>query len=152
MEIFPGRDGDRHRYYPDSDRRRGGRMAAKMKERKLIVSVTASSCRWDYYRGSGAGGQKRNKTSNCVRCTHEPSGSVGKSEDGRSQIHNRRMAFRRMATTSQFKTWLRMECARRVGALDQIAKRVDRMAQDVQTEIRVDGKWVSVTDAQFLHS
>lgn len=48
--------------------------------REPIVTVTAADCRWDYYRGSGAGGQHRNKTSSAVRCTHEPSGAVGQSE------------------------------------------------------------------------
>ena len=48
----------------------------------LLFSVTAGDCKWDYYRGTGSGGQKKNKTSNCVRCTHTASGAVGKSEDG----------------------------------------------------------------------
>jgi len=114
-------------------------------EREKMVSVTAADCRWDYYRGSGAGGQKRNKTSNCVRCTHEPSGAVGKAEDGRSQVHNKRMAFRRMAESEPFRRWLRLECARRVGELDQIEKRVDKsLSNDVRTEVQVDGKWTEV--------
>ena len=32
-------------------------------ERKPLFSVTAKDCNWDYYRGSGSGGQKKNKTS-----------------------------------------------------------------------------------------
>ena len=59
------------------------------KERKLLFSVTAKDCDWDYYRGSGAGGQKRNKTSNAVRCTHKDSKAVGKAEDTRSQLQNK---------------------------------------------------------------
>lgn len=47
----------------------------KTKERKPILSVTKKDCRWDYYVGSGKGGQKRNRTSNCVRCTHIDSGA-----------------------------------------------------------------------------
>lgn len=53
--------------------------------KEILVRVTAKDCRWDYYRGTGKGGQKRNKTENCVRCTHIKSGAVGKSEEGRKQ-------------------------------------------------------------------
>ena len=53
--------------------------------KKLLFSVTAADCRFDYYRGSGKGGQKRNKTSSAVRCTHIASGAVGASDDTRSQ-------------------------------------------------------------------
>ena len=36
-----------------------------MKEK--LFTVTANDCTWTYYRGSGPGGQKKNKTSNCRR-------------------------------------------------------------------------------------
>jgi len=32
-----------------------------VKERKLLFSVTAKDCRWDYFKGTGAGGQKKLK-------------------------------------------------------------------------------------------
>ena len=53
--------------------------------RELLFSVTAKDCRFDYYRGSGAGGQHRNKTESAVRCTHLASGAVGQAEDHREQ-------------------------------------------------------------------
>ena len=81
--------------------------------REPIVTVTAADCRWDYYRGLSAGGQHRNKTSSAVRCTHEPSGAVGQSEDTRSQAENKRLAFGRMARTHQFQRWIKLEAARR---------------------------------------
>lgn len=42
----------------------------------------------DYYRGSGPGGQHRNKTSSAVRLRHHPSGIVVTVEHGRSQHQN----------------------------------------------------------------
>lgn len=101
--------------------------------------MTASDCRWDYYRGTGKGGQKRNKTSNCVRCTHYASGAVGKSEDGRSQRHNRETAFKRMSETDVFKKWLRIESARHMGTLTDIDKAT---AQHTVVEVRKHGMWV----------
>ena len=104
--------------------------------REKVLSVTANDCRWEYFRGTGAGGQKRNKTSNCVRCTHELSGAVGEARDSRSQRDNRESAFRRMCESKKMQTWLRIETARRIGKLMQIDDAVDREMK----RIRVDRK------------
>ena len=44
-------------------------------------------------RGSGAGGQARNKISNAVQVWHKPSGVTVRCEDGRSQHGNRASAL-----------------------------------------------------------
>lgn len=59
-------------------------------------TVRKSDLRIDFYRGSGAGGQKRNKTSNCCRITHLPTGLSAYAEDTRSASKNRSLAFRRL--------------------------------------------------------
>lgn len=56
-------------------------------------NVDRSQCRIDFFRGSGAGGQKRNKTSSACRITHIPTGHVASCENHRSQLHNRSEAF-----------------------------------------------------------
>ena len=107
--------------------------------KKKLLSLTAKDFRWDYYRGSGSGGQKRNKTSNCCRCTHEPSGAVGKSEEGRSQVQNRRKAFKRMTETPEFKKWIRLESMRVSGELDLIEAKVEEMMKDEYLKIEYLG-------------
>ena len=49
--------------------------------------------RFDTFRGSGAGGQHRNKTDSAVRLTHLPTNIVVKIEDERSQHMNRKKAL-----------------------------------------------------------
>lgn len=44
-------------------------------------------------RGSGPGGQKRNKTESCVIATHKPSGLTVRIDNERSQSQNRRLAM-----------------------------------------------------------
>ena len=115
-----------------------------MSERELLFSVTASDCRFDYYRGSGKGGQKRNKTSSAVRCTHVASGAVGQSEATRSQLQNKQAAFRKMADSKRFQAWHKMEIARRCGRVD-LAERATDMAMlpsNLRVEVKDQGRWI----------
>ena len=54
------------------------------------------NCRFDISRGSGPGGQKRNKTSNSVRLTHLPTGISVIAGESRSQAENKLRAVRRL--------------------------------------------------------
>ena len=85
--------------------------------RELLFSLTAKDFKFQYYRGSGKGGQKRNKTSNCCRCIHIESGATSTSEQGRSQILNKQNAFRKCCETDIFKKWHKLEVAKKTGRL-----------------------------------
>jgi len=113
------------------------------KKRKLLFSVGAADCRFDYFRGSGKGGQKRNKTSSAVRVTHIASGAVGRSDDTRSQHRNKQIAFKRMSESERFKKWHRIETARRMGRLQEAQDAVDLAlrAANLLVEGKVEGKW-----------
>lgn len=114
-----------------------------------IISVTAKDCRWEYFRGTGAGGQKRNKTSNCCRCTHEPSGAVGEARDSRSQRDNREEAFGKMARSPTFQRWLRLETARVTGKEMEINAEVDRQIRKVRCDVKENGVWREARDEDF---
>jgi len=109
-----------------------------MKNKELLFSVTAKECKFDYYKASGAGGQKKNKTSSAVRCTHIESGAVGNSSDTRSQHKNKEIAFKRMAETDTFKNWLRIEAARATGRLEEINKKVEESMKE--KNLKIEGK------------
>lgn len=114
-----------------------------MADREKLFSLTKKDFRWDYFRGSGKGGQKRNKTSSGVRCTHEASGAVGQSDDTRHQSKNKFIAFKRMTDTKKFNDWLRLEAARVTGGLRDLEEKiVDEMKNNTKIEVRKDDKWV----------
>ena len=109
--------------------------------KKLLFSVTKSDCRWDYFRCPGHGGQKLQKTSSGVRCTHPPSGAVGQSCDERKQSQNKKIAFKRMAETEEFKKWHKIEVSRVTGKLDLIEREVEKQMKNIKVEIKEDGLW-----------
>jgi protein subunit release factor B len=62
-------------------------------------------CDVETFRGSGPGGQHRNKTESAVRMTHRPTGIVRVASDERSQLLNRKIALERI--------WRAVEARRR---------------------------------------
>lgn len=80
-----------------------------------VLKIIIADLRWDFFRGSGKGGQKRNKTDNCARCTHEASQATGKAEDGRSKEQNKKRALERLISTKLFREWAEAQVSQRLG-------------------------------------
>lgn len=118
--------------------------------RQLLFSVTKDDCDWSYTKGTGAGGQKRNKTSSAVHCSHRPSGAHGYCEDSRSQLDNKRTAFIRMAETQEFKTWHHIETLKHNGQMDEIDRYVANELKKIRVEVKQEGKWVEVDANELL--
>jgi peptide chain release factor len=116
--------------------------------KELLFTVTAADCDWQYLRGTGPGGQKRNKTESKVRCVHRASGAIGESDLTRSQAQNKQIAFRKMAESKEFKTWHRIETARLLGDKLSIEEKVDNHMQEhnLKVEGRVDGRWTPIEE------
>lgn len=114
--------------------------------KELLFSVTASDCDWQYLRGTGPGGQKRNKTESKVRCVHRASGAVGESDLTRSQAQNKQIAFRKMAESKEFRIWHKIETARYLGDKLTIEEKVDNamLETNLLIEGRVNDKWTKI--------
>jgi protein subunit release factor A len=112
--------------------------------RKLLFSVTIHDCRVETKRGHGKGGQNRNTRDTAVRIVHEPSGAVGESQEERSQLQNKRVAFARLARHPKMRVWLAREFMIRTGMPtpeQQVAKMMQ--PQNIRTEARDEkGRWV----------
>lgn len=75
-----------------------------------------------YYRGSGPGGQHRNKTDSAVRLSH-PSGLVVCSEQERSQWQNRQVAWAELERRLAEQYRERYACAMNEERVSQISDR-----------------------------
>lgn len=120
--------------------------------KEILFSVTAAECEWSYTKGTGSGGQKKNKTSSAVHCSHRPSGAHGYSEASRSQLDNKREAFVKMVNTKEFKEWHRLETMRRNGQMAMVDAYVERELKRVTIEVHDEqGRWVQVKESELKH-
>lgn len=121
--------------------------------KELILTVAKNDFDFVYQRGSGKGGQKRNKTSNAVRCTHKDSGATGYAEDTRSQTKNKHLAFERACATNDFRIWINRKIVEqdmeqeRVRKLESALKQVEEILQGENAcEISIDSNLNVVVD------
>lgn len=75
---------------PGSKKRHTSTMTVSVLDRKptKTVDFRESDLRIDRYRGTGAGGQRKNKVETAIRIVHKPTGLVVTRETGRSQKEN----------------------------------------------------------------
>lgn len=64
--------------------------------KQLIFQANKNDFRIDWFSGSGAGGQHRNKHQNCCRLTHIPTGITTIGQEERDRVSNRASAFKKM--------------------------------------------------------
>jgi protein subunit release factor B len=112
-------------------------------ERKLLFSVTKDDFEIQTFRSGGAGGQNQNKVNSGIRLIHRASGAVGEARDSRSQLQNKKSAFVRLVNSKKFQAWLKIETAKRLGAYEDIEKKVKELMkpENIKVETLVDGKW-----------
>lgn len=115
-------------------------MARSEVTRELILSVGIHDCEVQTFRSGGKGGQNQNKRDTGARVIHHPSGARGEARDERSQLQNKKAAFRRMAESSTFRAWV----ARTTGQDAHLKAEVERwMYPDkIKVEHKIDGQWV----------
>lgn len=110
--------------------------------------MTIHDCEVQHFRSGGKGGQNQNKRDTGTRVIHHPSGARGEARDERSQLQNKRLAFRRMAESPAFRLWVRIQTGRI--AADEANFQVP--PEHLLIEVRVGGRWVETTENQLSRS
>ena len=57
------------------------------------MKITEEQFRYEWFSGTGKGGQHRNKHQNCCRCIHEPTGIQANGTNSRSREDNKHAAY-----------------------------------------------------------
>lgn len=95
-----------------------------MKNKKLLFSVTKDDFVIETFRSGGKGGQHQNKKDTGVRIKHPPSGAVGESRQERSQYQNKKIAFKRLVETKEFKNWIKFKSCEIMGGIAEIDRKI----------------------------
>lgn len=116
--------------------------------RELLFSVTKDDFELQTFRAGGKGGQGQNKRSTGVRLIHKASGARGEARDQRSFDQNRKNAFLRLVESKEFKSWHKLETARKLYQYESIEELVRKSIQPHNLKIEIKneaGQWVEVS-------
>lgn len=111
--------------------------------RELLFSQNKNDFEVEHIRGSGPGGQHRNKTSTGVRISHRASGATATATDSKSQETNKKEAFKKVCESAKFRFWWNQQVHAALGR-ESIESIVERQLAEAVVEYREDGKWQSV--------
>lgn len=114
------------------------------KNGELLFSVTRDDFDVSVARGSGPGGQHRNKTESAVRIVHRASGAAGYSESERSQHTNKKLAFERLLRSAKWRVWLARKIQESLSG-ETVEQRVDRLMSPGNLRVEVVdeiGRWI----------
>jgi len=103
-------------------------------KRKLLFSVTKKDLEISYFSGSGAGGQHRNKSKNCVRIKHSDSRVVVIGTEQRSRAQNKKTAFKRLVNHVDFKNWLKFTSLKKSHNWKEIEKEINAWVDEQMKE------------------
>jgi len=110
--------------------------------RELLFSVTRKDIKIDFFSGTGAGGQHRNKHQNCVRMCHTESGARATGQKNKNRKANLVAAFKSLINTPHFKMW-QAQKTQEICAGRTIEQEIDEMMlpENLKVEYKEDGAW-----------
>lgn len=108
-----------------------------MSKKELLFSITKKDFKIDWYNGSGAGGQGRNKLKQCCRLTHIASGAMATGQSSKSRVSNQKEAFKGVMKNPKFKVWYNQKLMEHTSQ-ETIEERVDKSMKS--ENIKVEGK------------
>lgn len=152
VALFAGEPGG-HRWQRVPPTEKRGRVqtstitvAVLEKPRQIDQTIRSEDVDVETMRGSGAGGQHRNKTDSAVRARHRPTGIEVRCESERSQHRNRELAMQVLAVRVADQARAAANNARTVDRRQQLGsgmrgdKRRSIRTQDDQVTDHVDGR------------
>lgn len=152
VALFSGeKGGHRWQRVPETEKR--GRVhtstvtiAVLDEPRHVELTIRPEDVDVETMRGSGAGGQHRNKTDSAVRARHRPTGIEVRCESERSQHRNRELALRVLTSRVADRDRITIAGARAADRRQQVGagmrgdKRRSIRTQDDQVTDHVDGR------------
>lgn len=116
-------------------------------KKELLFSITKKDFKINWFSGTGAGGQHRNKHQNCIRLTHIESGVTVTGQSNRERSTNQREAINNLVQHPHFKLWH----ARKVMEVLEgktIEEKVEEMMKpkNLKIETKINKTWTEVNE------
>lgn len=92
-------------------------MNKNKQDKQPLFSVTEKDFVITTMRAGGKGGQHQNTTDSAVRIVHKETGISAESRSERSQIHNKKLAFKYLVSKPDFQKWLSKKSAEVAGII-----------------------------------
>lgn len=112
-------------------------------KKELLFSLTKKDFEIQTFRSGGKGGQNQNKVESGVRIIHQDSGAVGESREERSQLQNKRNAFKRLRQAKEFQIWIKLRIGYALKGIEdferEINKQVDAWMKSENLKIEIGG-------------
>lgn len=120
--------------------------------KELLFSVTKKDLKIEWFSGTGAGGQYRNKHQNCVRIHHPESGAMVTGQSYRERPANVREALSNLMKHPKFKVW---HSSRVIEILDgkTLEKRINDLMRPENIKIEghnEKGQWIELYECDCL--
>jgi protein subunit release factor B len=100
-------------------------------ERTPLFSLTKADFEIETFRAGGKGGQNQNKRDTGVRVRHKETGIAAESREERSQLANRKIAFKRLNENKAFRAWINKQALIAAG----IAKTRKQIEEEVSEQL-----------------
>jgi hypothetical protein len=133
-----------------------------IKDKTPILSITKADFIIQTFRSGGKGGQNQNKIESGVRIIHKVTGIRAESREERSQVQNKRIAFKRLCDNAGFKKWLNYQALHKIAQIDStgssatakniVEREVDKSLSNLNNlkfEIKSNGEWQEVSTEFF---
>jgi len=110
--------------------------------KELLFSLTKKDWKVDYFSGTGAGGQHRNKHQNCVRLHHRASGVTTTGQSNRERKANVKEAFDGLLRHPKFRIWHagRVQEALTGKSIEDVVNEM-MQPENLKIEVKEKGKW-----------
>ena len=111
--------------------------------KELLFSITKKDFKIDWFSGTGAGGQHRNKHQNCVRLHHVASNTIVTGQSNRDRISNMKEALTNLSNNIKFKLWCNIKSHEIISGktLDEKVEEL-LIPENIKVELKKDNKWI----------
>ena len=122
--------------------------------KELLFSITRKDFKIEWFSGTGAGGQYRNKHQNCIRIHHPESGAMVTGQSYRERPSNVKEALKNLVNNPKFKIW---HSRRVTEILDKktLDQKIEEMMRPENIKVEghdENGRWIDMNDNNRLHS